>query len=110
MVLTCVAGSVDALSVFGLGGVFTSLLSGNTIVLAASLVQGQSTKALLGIFVFVGYIPGAALAAFFLRQEKRNILEWTNRLTQTLGIEVILLLTLVLGTLVTTIPHSILAW
>jgi uncharacterized membrane protein YoaK (UPF0700 family) len=47
VVLTCVAGSVDALSVFGLGGVFTSLLSGNTIVLAAYLVQGHSTKALL---------------------------------------------------------------
>jgi succinate-semialdehyde dehydrogenase/glutarate-semialdehyde dehydrogenase/succinyl-CoA reductase len=31
--------------------VFTSLLSGNTIVLAAYLVQGHSTKALLGIFV-----------------------------------------------------------
>ena len=65
VVLTCVVGSVDAISVFGLGGVFTSLLSGNTIVLAAYLVQGHSTKALLGIFVFVGYIPGAALAAFF---------------------------------------------
>jgi hypothetical protein len=72
VVLACVAGSVDALSVFGLGGVFTSLLSGNTIVLAAYLVQGHSTKALLGIFVFVGYIPGAALAALFLKQEKHN--------------------------------------
>jgi uncharacterized membrane protein YoaK (UPF0700 family) len=39
VVLICVAGSVDALSVFGLEGVFTSLLSGNTIVLAAYLVQ-----------------------------------------------------------------------
>ena len=47
VVLTCVAGSIDALSVFGLGGVFTSLLSGNTIVLAAYLIQGHSTKALL---------------------------------------------------------------
>jgi acyl-CoA reductase-like NAD-dependent aldehyde dehydrogenase len=33
--------------------VFTSLLSGNTIVLAAYLVQGHSTKALLGIFVIL---------------------------------------------------------
>ena len=97
VVLTCVAGSVDALSVFGLGGVFTSLLSGNTIVLAAYLVQGHSTKALLGIFVFVGYIPGAALAALFLKQEKHNT-EWTRRVTQTLGIEVIFLIVLVIAT------------
>ena len=41
------------LSVFELESVFTSLLSGNTIVLAAYLVQGHSIKVLLGIFVFV---------------------------------------------------------
>ena len=76
---------------------FTSLFSGNTIVLAAYLVQGHSTKALLGIFVFVGYIPGAALAALFLKQEKHNI-EWTRRVTQTLGIEVIFLIVLVIAT------------
>lgn len=97
VVLTCVAGSVDALSVFGLGGVFTSLLSGNTIVLAAYLVQGHSARALLAIFVFVGYIPGAALAALFLKQEKHNT-EWTKRITQTLGIEVIFLMVLVVAT------------
>jgi uncharacterized membrane protein YoaK (UPF0700 family) len=74
VVLSCAAGSVDALSLFGLGGVFASALSGNTVVLAASLVQGQSTKALLGIFVFVGYIVGAALAAFLLRQERHSTL------------------------------------
>ena len=89
VVLTCVAGSVDALSFFGLGGVFTLFLSGNAIVLAAYLVQGHSTRALLGIFVFVGYFPGEALAAYLLRKEKRNTLEWTKRVTQTLGIEAI---------------------
>ena len=55
---------MDALSLFGLGGVFVSGLSGNTIVLGASLAQGESTKALLGIFVFIGYILGAPLAVF----------------------------------------------
>jgi uncharacterized membrane protein YoaK (UPF0700 family) len=53
ILLTCAAGSMDALSLFGLGGVFASGLSGN-IVLGASLAQGESTKALLGIFIFVG--------------------------------------------------------
>ena len=98
MVLTCVAGSVDALSVFGLGGVFTSLLSGNSILLAAYLVQGHPTKVLLGIFVFVGYRPGEALATRLLRREKGNKLELTKRVTQTLGIEAIPLFALVVGT------------
>ena len=59
ILLTCADGSMDALSLFGLGGVFASGLSGNTIVLEASLAQGESTKALLGIFIFIGYILGA---------------------------------------------------
>lgn len=74
VLLTCAAGSMDALSLFGLGGVFASGLSGNTIVLGASLAQGESTKALLGIFIFIGYILGAALAYFLLRVERHNTL------------------------------------
>jgi uncharacterized membrane protein YoaK (UPF0700 family) len=93
VMLSCAAGSMDALSV-------ASALSGNTVVLGASLVQGESTKALLGIFVFVGYIPGAALAAFLLRQEKQERPKWTRWVTQILGIEVISLLILALGTYV----------
>ena len=72
ILLTCAAGSMDALSLFGLGGVFASGLSGNTIVLGASLAQGESTKALLGIFIFIGYILGAALTTFLLRKEVHN--------------------------------------
>jgi uncharacterized membrane protein YoaK (UPF0700 family) len=72
ILLTCAAGRMDALSLFGLGWVFASGLSGNTIVLGASLAQGESTKALLGIFVFIGYILGTALATFLLRNEVHN--------------------------------------
>jgi uncharacterized membrane protein YoaK (UPF0700 family) len=98
VVLTSAAGSVDALSLFGLGGVFASALSGNTVVLGASLVQGESMRAYLGIIVFVGYILGAALAAFLLRQEIRSTVGWSTRVTRTLGIELILLLGLFLST------------
>jgi uncharacterized membrane protein YoaK (UPF0700 family) len=70
VLLTCAAGSMDALSLFGLGGVFASGLSG----VNASLAQGESTKALLGIFIFIGYILGAALAYFLLRVERHNTL------------------------------------
>jgi hypothetical protein len=38
----------------------------------ASLAQGESTKALLGIFIFIGYILGTALATFLLRKEVHN--------------------------------------
>jgi uncharacterized membrane protein YoaK (UPF0700 family) len=76
----------------------TSLLSGKTIVLAAYVVQGHSARVLLGIFVFIGYLPGNVLATYFLRGEKHNTLEWTKRVTQTLGIEAISLLALLVAT------------
>jgi uncharacterized membrane protein YoaK (UPF0700 family) len=97
VLLTCAAGSMDALSLFGLGGVFASGLSGNTIVLGASLAQGESTKALLGIFIFIGYILGAALAVFLLRGERHNTERLSSKVTYTLGIELVLLLTLFFG-------------
>jgi uncharacterized membrane protein YoaK (UPF0700 family) len=97
VLLTCAAGSMDALSLFGLGGVFASGLSGNTIVLGASLAQGESTKALLGIFIFIGYIPGAALAYFLLRKEGHNTEALGSKVVYTLGIELALLLALFFG-------------
>lgn len=97
VLLTCAAGRTNALSLFGLGGVFASGLSGNTIVLGASLAQGESTKALLGIFIFIGYILGAALAVFLLREERHNMLGLNTKVTYTLGIEMVLLLALFFG-------------
>jgi uncharacterized membrane protein YoaK (UPF0700 family) len=88
---------MDALSLFGLDGVFASGLSGDTIVLGASLAQGESTKALLGLFIFIGYIPGAALAYFLLREERHNTLGLSAKVTYTLAIEMVLLLDLFFG-------------
>jgi uncharacterized membrane protein YoaK (UPF0700 family) len=98
VMLTIASGTIDALGYFGLGGIFISALSGTTVVLGASLVQGQSTRALLGIFVFIGCIKGAAMAAFILRKERKNAPSWSARVTYTLGIELALLLVLFLGT------------
>jgi len=95
--LTCAAGSMDALSLLGLQGTFVSALTGNTVLLGVSLVQGQFVEAALRAFVFVGYIPGAALAAFLLRNEKRDAFVWSRRVTDILMIEVVLLFGLLVG-------------
>ena len=44
-------------------------------MLGASLAQGESTGALLGILIFIGYILGAALATFLLRKEVHNTVQ-----------------------------------
>ncbi|WP_172602266.1 YoaK family protein [Candidatus Nitrosocosmicus franklandus] len=95
IVLTCVSGTVDSLGFFGLGGIFISALSGNTVVLAASIIQGESTTTMLGISVFVGYLSGASLAAFlFKRKANNNEMGWDTQVTYILGIELIVLVLL----------------
>jgi uncharacterized membrane protein YoaK (UPF0700 family) len=66
-------------------------------VLGASLAQGESTKTLLGIFIFIGYILGATLAYFLLRVERHNSLGLSTKVIYTLGIEMVLLLALFFG-------------
>jgi len=66
-------------------------------VLGASLAQGESTKALIGIFIFIGYILGAVLATLLLRNDRPDIAKLSNKFIYTLGIEMNLLFALIFG-------------
>jgi hypothetical protein len=46
LALTCVAGLVDALSYLELGHVFTAMMTGNTVLLAMAIGQGEVPAAL----------------------------------------------------------------
>lgn len=66
ILLTALAGFVDALGFIRLGGLYTSLMSGNTTQLAVSLGHGEPWGALLpalliGAFL-VGAVSGGALS------------------------------------------------
>jgi len=79
-VLTFTAGLVDAVSVLGLGHVFTSLMTGNVVYLGLGLAgRGQEfpLHALLAIASFVG---GAWLAAIISRRFlERSLRAWLSR-------------------------------
>ena len=67
VVLTALAGFVDAVGFIRLGGLYTSLMSGNTTQLAVSLGHGDPLGAvlpalLIGVFL-VGAISGGAISA-----------------------------------------------
>lgn len=87
---------MDALSLLGLGNVFTSALSGNTVLLGIAIVQGHIDEAILCSVVFLGFVPGAVFGAVFLRSVPKNS-QWTSRFTQALAVEAVILLVLVLG-------------
>jgi uncharacterized membrane protein YoaK (UPF0700 family) len=66
LLLTWVAGSVDAISYFGLAHVFTANMTGNTVLLGLALGQGQGLAAIRSVFALVGYVAGVALGVMIM--------------------------------------------
>jgi uncharacterized membrane protein YoaK (UPF0700 family) len=68
IVLAVIAGSVDAISFLGLGGLFTAHVTGNLVILAAHLVSGgeAAVAPLLSVPVFVAALGLARLLAVAL--------------------------------------------
>lgn len=60
LVLTCAAGLVDAISYLELGHVFTAMMTGNTVLLALALGQGEVTAALRSTLALVAFSAGVA--------------------------------------------------
>ncbi|MGE0260609.1 MAG: YoaK family protein [Alphaproteobacteria bacterium] len=71
--LSSTAGVTDGTAFLTLGGVFTSAMSGNTIVLGVALGEGRIYAALHALAAFVGYASGAALATLPLHSSTRGI-------------------------------------
>lgn len=82
--LSGAAGTMDAMAFLALGGVFTSAMSGNTILLGLAIGQGQLATASRTLVAFAGYVCGAAGAAVPLRAPGHGV-------RRTLGFEVLLL-------------------
>jgi uncharacterized membrane protein YoaK (UPF0700 family) len=57
------AGSTDAMAFLKLGTVFTSAMTGNTVLMCVAIGQGRLSAALLSFAAFVSFIAGAMLAA-----------------------------------------------
>lgn len=62
------AGSSDALAYLTLGNVFTSAMTGNTVLLCIAVGQGRLAATLQSFTAFAAFVLGAALAAALSRQ------------------------------------------
>lgn len=71
--LSFAAGSTDAMAFLTLGDVFTSAMSGNTILLGLALGQGRMSAVSHSLAAFVGYVAGAAGGALPLRTANHGI-------------------------------------
>jgi len=71
--LAFTAGSMDAIAFLTLGEVFTSAMSGNTILFGLALGQGRMSAASHALAAFIGYVIGVAGAGLPLRTPTRGI-------------------------------------
>jgi uncharacterized membrane protein YoaK (UPF0700 family) len=62
------AGSSDALAYLTLGNVFTSAMTGNTVLLCIAVGQGRLAATLQSFTAFAAFVLGAALAAALTRR------------------------------------------
>ena len=85
LVLTCGAGLVDAISYLELGHVFTAMMTGNTVLLALAIGQGEVMAALRSTLALVTFSVGAAGGAMVLRRGRAPG-EWPPIVTATLAI------------------------
>jgi uncharacterized membrane protein YoaK (UPF0700 family) len=82
--LSFAAGTMDTIAFLALGEVFTSAMSGNTILLGLALGQGNLAAASRSLTAFAGYAGGVAISAVTLRARHHGI-------RRTLGFELLLL-------------------
>ena len=90
LVLTFAAGLVDAISYLEMGHVFTAMMTGNTVLLALAIGQGEVMAALRSTLALVAFSVGAAGGAVVLLRG-RALGEWPPIVTATLAIEGVVL-------------------
>lgn len=94
--LSATSGYVDALSYLGLGHVFTSNMTGNTILLGLALGQEQGLAALRSAIALAGFLAGVVVGAMLVGPEEgRGI--WPARVTAACALESAILLAVALG-------------
>lgn len=61
--LAVVSGATDAIGLLVLGGAFTSVMTGNMVLLGVSISQGDGGRAVSSVGAILAFIAGAALGA-----------------------------------------------
>src|SRR5438132_6591472 len=80
LMLTWAAGAVDAVSYLGLGRVFTAMMTGNTVLLALAISQGEMMAVVRSALALAGFSAGAVIGALMVtRRDERG--EWPTVVT-----------------------------
>lgn len=93
LLLASVAGSIDVMSYYRLGHVFTANMTGNTILLGLSIGQGKLASSLHSLAALAGFITGAFIGAFIVENTKKG---WSYLITLSVAIETVIIFILAL--------------
>jgi uncharacterized membrane protein YoaK (UPF0700 family) len=93
LLLAAVAGSIDVMSYYRLGHVFTANMTGNTILLGLSIGQGKLSSSLHSLAALAGFIAGAFVGAFIVENRKKG---WSYYITLSVAIESLIIFILIL--------------
>ena len=98
LLLAAGAGATDALSYLGLGHVFTAVMTGNLVLLGVAAGSGAGAGAVRAVVSLAGYVVGVAVCARFLGRTRASAADrWPVRVTQALGVQLVLQLLLLVG-------------
>ena len=93
VLLACVAGSVDVMSYYRLGHVFTANMTGNTILLGLSIGQGNVASSLHSLAALAGFFAGSLVGALFISNTKKT---WTFYISLSTFVETVIIFVLAL--------------
>lgn len=93
VLMASVAGSIDVMSYYKLGHVFTANMTGNTILLGLSVGQGKIASSLHSLTALAGFFAGAVAGAFIVFNTKKG---WSHYITLSVAIESFIILILII--------------
>ncbi len=94
VLLTLVTGVTDAIGFTRLGGVFTSVMTGNMVLLGVAVGRASATLAIHTGVAFVAYVAGGFVGAHVaghVPEGSGSDEVWPRRVTTTLAVELVVL-------------------
>jgi uncharacterized membrane protein YoaK (UPF0700 family) len=85
--LAVVSGATDAIGLLALGGAFTSVMTGNMVLLGVSISQGDGGRAASSVGAILAFVAGAALGARVAGTPREGDPIWPRAVTAGLLVE-----------------------
>ena len=97
VLLTLTTGAVDATSFLALGNVFSSVITGNMVLLGAAAGTGRPELAVHSGVALAGYLAGVAAGAPLAARRHHATGAWPPSVTVTLAVELVILVAFSIG-------------